>query len=205
MIDKNPAAGLKLPKAVSNRAPVFLTLDETVKLISTATLPRDIALLWCLAYGLRIAEAQALQIGDIAPPNDSGLGALSVRGKGNKARTLPISTEAYTAIAAYIADRTEGSLFLTLDGRRTLSTKAIQARFNKLAIAAGIAPEKQHPHCMRHAFATRMLFDTETIGGIYTVSKLLGHSRVAVTEMYLHCSQHQLEQSMLADPLGTGV
>ena len=50
-----------------------------------------------------------------------------------------------------------------------------------------------------------MLFDTETIGGIYTVSKMLGHSRVAVTEMYLHCSQDQLEQAMLADPLAVGV
>ena len=58
---------------------------------------------------------------------------------------------------------------------------------------------------MRNGFATRMLFDTETIGGIYTVSKLLGHSRVAVTEMYLHCSQDQLEQAMLADPLAVGV
>ncbi len=47
-----------------------------------------------------------------------------------------------------------------------------------------------------------MLFDTKTIGGIYTVSKLLGHSRVATTELYLHCSQKQLEQAMLADPLG---
>ena len=62
MIEKNPAAGLKLPKAVSNRAPVFLTLDETRRLIATAILPRDIALLWCLAYGLRIAEAQALPV-----------------------------------------------------------------------------------------------------------------------------------------------
>jgi site-specific recombinase XerD len=96
-------------------------------------------------------------------------------------------------------------LLLTLDGKRTISTSAIQARFKKLAIEAGIAPEKQHPHCMRHAFATRMLFDTKTIGGIYTVSKLLGHSRVAVTEMYLHCSQKQLEQAILADPLGAGV
>jgi site-specific recombinase XerD len=37
------------------------------------------------------------------------------------------------------------------------------------------------------------------------VGKLLGHSRVAVTEMYLHCSQDQLEQVMLADPLAVGV
>ena len=58
---------------------------------------------------------------------------------------------------------------------------------------------------MRHGFATRMLFDTKTIGGIYTVSKLLGHSRVATTEVYLHCSHKQLEQAMLADPLGAGV
>jgi integrase/recombinase XerD len=205
LIEKNPAAGLKLPKAVSNRAPVFLTLDETRNLIATAKLPRDIALLWCLAYGLRIAEAQALQIGDVAQPNGNGLGALMVRGKGNKARTIPISSEAHETISTYTGGRTEGSLFLTLDGKRTISTRAIQARFKKLAIEAGIAPEKQHPHCMRHAFATRMLFDTKTIGGIYTVSKLLGHSRVAVTEMYLHCSQKQLEQAMLADPLGAGV
>ena len=60
-------------------------------------------------------------------------------------------------------------------------------------------------NCMRHGFATRMLFDTQTIGGIYAASKLLGHSRVSVTEMYLHYSQDQLEQSMLADPLVLGV
>ena len=45
IIAKNPAAGLKLPKAVSNRAPVFLTLAETRRLIATANLPRDAALL----------------------------------------------------------------------------------------------------------------------------------------------------------------
>ena len=50
-----------------------------------------------------------------------------------------------------------------------------------------------------------MLFDTKTIGGIYTVSKLLGHSRVATTEMYLRYSHKQLEQAMLADPLCVGV
>ena len=107
--------------------------------------------------------------------------------------------------ASYVSRRTDGAVFRVLDGSRPMSTNAIQARFKKLAARAGIPAEKRFPHCMRHGFATRMLFDTKTIGGIYTVSKLLGHSRVATTEMYLHCSQKQLEHAMLADPLGAGV
>ena len=35
-----------------------------------------------------------------------------------------------------------------------------------------------------------------------TTADLLAHSRVATTEMYLHCSQKQLEQAMLADRWG---
>ena len=134
-----------------------------------------------------------------------GCGVLTVRGKGNKARTLPINPQAYAAISSYVAGRTDGAVFRVLDGSRPIGKRAIQKRFKKLAREAGIPAEKRHPHCMRHGFPTRMLFDSKTIGGIYTVSKLLGHSRVAVTEMYLHCSQKQLEESMLADPLGAGV
>ena len=94
---------------------------------------------------------------------------------------------------------------LVLDGSRPMARRAIQDRFRNLAETAGIPPEKHFPHCIRHGFATRMLFDTKTIGGIYTVSKLLGHSRVATTEMYLRYSHKQLEQAMLADPLCVGV
>jgi len=161
--------------------------------------------LLCLAYGLRIAEATALQIGDVTAPNGSGMGSLMVRWKGNKARTLPINPQAYAAISSYVSGRTDDAVFQVLDGSRRMGTGAIQKRFKKLAREAGIPAEKRPPHCMRHGFATRMLFDTKTIGGIYTVSKLLGDSRVATAKGYLHCSQKQLEQAMLADPLGAGV
>ncbi len=193
IITTNPAATLKLPRAVANKAPVFLTLDETRLLLNTAKLPHDVALLWCLSYGLRIAEATALQIGDVATPNGSGLGSLMVRGKGNKSQTLPICSDVHGAISSYVSGRTEGAVFRVLDGSRPMSTIAIQARFKKLAREAGIPAEKRHPHCMWHGFATRMLFETKTIGGIFTVSKLLGHSRGVTTELYLHCSQKQLE------------
>ena len=56
IIPTNPAASLKLPRALGNKAPVFMTLDETRLLLNSAELPRDVAMLWCLAYGLRIAE-----------------------------------------------------------------------------------------------------------------------------------------------------
>ena len=42
-------------------------------------------------------------------------------------------------------------------------------------------------------------------GDIYSLKVQLGHSTVTTTEMYLYCSQKQLEQAMLADPLGAGV
>ena len=205
LITTNPAASLKLPRALGNKAPVFMTLDETRLLLNSAKLPRDVALFWALSYGLRIAEVTALQIGDVGVPNGNGLGSMTVRGKGNKARTLPICADAHAAISLYVADRVDGPVFLVLDGSRPMTRRAVQDRFMNLAARAGIPAEKRFPHCMRHGFATRMLFDTKTIGGIYTVSKLLGHSRVATTEMYLHCSQKQLEQAMLADPLGAGV
>ena len=50
IIPTNPAASLKLPRAIGSRAPVFLTLDETRLLLNTAKLPRDVALFWSLAY-----------------------------------------------------------------------------------------------------------------------------------------------------------
>ena len=205
IISKNPAERLKLPKAIKNRAPVYLTLDETRKLLTTAELPRDKAFMWCLAYGLRISELTGLDIDHIAPPTEAGSASITVVGKGGKERFLPICDEAFNVLSAYIGHRDTGAVFLVLNSSRPITKRGIQDRFITICKKASIPKEKHFPHCMRHGFATRMLFDTETIGGIYTVSKLLGHSRVAVTEMYLHCSQDRLEQAMLADPLAMGV
>ena len=191
-----------LPKAVKNRVPVYLTLAETRNLLATAELSRDKAFMWCLAYGLRISELTGLDFNHIAPPTDNGSASITVVGK---ERFLPICDEAFNVLSAYIGKRTIGAVFLVLNGSRPITKSGIQDRFITICKKAGIPQEKHFSHCMRHGFATRMLFDTETIGGIYTVSKLLGHSRVSTTEMYLHCSQDQLEQAMLADPLAVGV
>jgi len=153
---------------------VFLILDETRKLLNTAKLPRDVVVFWSLAYNLRIGALTAPQMGDISARNGGGSGALTVRGKGNKARTVPICPEAHSAISSYISDRVVGPVLRVLDGSRPMTRRAIQDRFMNLAERAGIPAEKHFPNCMPDGFATRMLCETKTIGGIYTVSKLLG-------------------------------
>lgn len=88
-----------------------------------------------MAYGLRIAEATALPVGDATAPNGSEMGALMGRVKGNKARTLPINSEAYGASSSYVSGvsgRTDGAVFRVLNGCGPIGTRAIQTRFNKL-------------------------------------------------------------------------
>ena len=215
LIETDPAAGVKLPRAIQGQAPTFFTLDETRTLIASVQTgrygKRDAAMLWCFAHGLRVAEVTALNVGDVIQPENGGMAAMRVRGKGSKARTVSLLMDGYRAVTAYIGDRvgadTEPLLTCTYRGRtgRRMSRAGIQERFMVLAARAGIPADKRHPHCMRHGFATRMLFESSVPGGIYTVSKLLGHSRVATTEVYLHCSHKRLEAAMLADPLGAGV
>lgn len=205
IISKNPAERLKLPKAIKNRAPVYLTLDETRKLLATAEFPRDKAMMWALSYGLRVSELTGLDIDHIAPPTEAGSASITVVGKGGKERFLPICDEAFNVLSTYIGERTTGAVFLVLNGSRPITTRGIQDRFITICKKADIPEEKHFPHCMRHGFATRLLFDSKITGGIYTVSKLLGHSRVSTTEVYLHLSKKQLEESMVADPLANGV
>ena len=215
IIPADPAVGVKLPKAIQGKAPTYCTTTETRALLRSVApgryAKRDLAMLWCFAHGLRVAEVAALDVRDVTAPTGDGLAALRVRGKGRKVRTVPLGREAYRATRAYLRERGQAggrdALLVCSYGGRTkrMSRRGIQERFSVLATMAGLPPDKRHPHAMRHGFGTRMLFESNAPGGIYTVSKLLGHSRVSTTEVYLHCSQRRLEQAMLADPLGAGV
>ena len=216
IIALDPAAGLKLPRVLQGKAPTHLTIEETRDLFehvpSGRYAKRDRAMLWCLVHGLRVAEVASLNLADVMKPDDEHMPALRVRGKGKKQRTVPLIQPAYDAICEYLNGRVDTVgrnplLVCTYKGSlvHRMSTRALHKRFAMLAKRAGIAPDKRHPHSARHGYATRMLFEAKVPGGIYTVSRLLGHSRVATTEMYLHASQKKLQEAALADPLAMGV
>ena len=71
-------------------------------------------------------EVTALQIGDVTAPNGDWWAALMLRGKGNKALTVPTLPEAYGAISSYVSSRINGAVFCVLDPNRPMGTRAIE-------------------------------------------------------------------------------
>lgn len=185
---RSPTYGKRYP-------PEVMTPEEVSAIISAcsaraATGIRNRALLTLLyRSGLRISEALALK------PSDVNLGEHTIRvlhGKGDKATTRGFHPSATDALARWIDTRKQagirgGVLFCTLSGGR-IWPQYVRILLHRLAAAAGI-DKRVHPHGLRHTFAVEL----ERAGTPVTViSKLLGHSSVAVTSRYLdHLTNHQ--------------
>jgi site-specific recombinase XerD len=132
--------------------------------------------------GLRISEALALK------PSDVDLARHTVRvlhGKGDKATVRGFHPTATDALARWIDTRKglglrNGPLFCTLDGA-PMHAQYVRLLLGRLAAKAGI-DKRVHPHGLRHTFADEL---RATGMDMVTISKLLGHSSIAVTSRYL--------------------
>jgi integrase/recombinase XerD len=138
--------------------------------------------------GLRVSEALALRPGDVS------LTAHTVRvlhGKGDKATTRGFHPSATDALARWLDTRRQlggrGPLFCTLAGG-PLSGQYVRNLLHRLGSRAGI-DKRVHPHGLRHTFADEL---RRAGVDVVVISKLLGHSSVAVTSRYLdHLGNHQ--------------
>src|SRR5262249_26305844 len=117
---------------------------------------RDAAVLGLLyGAGLRISEALGLRRKDVA-----GVDALTVTGKGNKTRMVPLLPQVGKLIADYVALcpldlPPNGPLFIGSRGG-PLSPRIVQLTMARLRGALGL-PESATPHALRHSFATHLL------------------------------------------------
>jgi integrase/recombinase XerC len=149
---------------------------------------RDAAVLALLyGSGLRIAEALCLKRRDVPPPpgeGKSGGDTLTVTGKGNKARMVPVLPAVLTLIADYIALcpydlPDDGPLFVGAKGG-LLSPRIIQLTMERLRGALGL-PDTATPHALRHSFATHLL---SRGGDLRAIQELLGHASLSTTQIY---------------------
>jgi integrase/recombinase XerD len=152
---------------------------------------RELAMI-ALMYesGSRVQELIDLRVGDIAfrSPN-----TLTLTGKGNKARVIPISSNAADIIKAYlnsagICDVVHPVFVNRYD--KPLSRSGVSYVLNKYGQMARKArpdlfPSKLHPHILRHSKAMHLL---ENGVNLIYIRDFLGHSSVTTTEIYARCN-----------------
>jgi integrase/recombinase XerC len=180
-------AVLRAPK-LPHSVPKPLSCDDAAELIDSPDglvaspwqAKRDIAVLTLLyGCGLRISEALSLSRAQ-APQGDQ----LTITGKGNKQRLVPVLSAVRQAIADYLAAcpyplPADGPLFVGARGG-PLSPRLVQRQMTMLRRALGL-PESATPHALRHSFATHLLAGG---GDLRAIQELLGHASLSTTQRY---------------------
>jgi len=187
ILENSSVTNLRAPK-LPHAVPKPLSVAETGDLLQAAqddaTEPwiaaRDAAVLTLIyGCGLRISEALGLNR-DAAPFGAS----LTIVGKGNKERILPILPVVDDAVASYLslcpyAVTPDGPLFVGQKGKR-LNPRIVQLLIQRLRPALGL-PASATPHALRHSFATHLLAGG---GDLRSIQELLGHASLSTTQRY---------------------
>ena len=187
LAEHNPAVSVKAPKA-ARKLPVTLDADAITRLLeikdkSTLAL-RDRAIMELFySSGLRLSELAGLHWTQI----DFSSGLVTVTGKGNKTRMVPLGSYAASALLEWrkvrgeFAPIEEPHVFVSNRGN-PISTRTIQVRIKYWARRQGL-PQQVYPHLLRHSFASHML---ESSGDLRAVQELLGHADISTTQVYTH-------------------
>lgn len=154
----------------------YLTADEYSNKLKDVSDPRDYLLFYTLwELGLRIGEALSLRKEHI----DFKENVLKIyREKTNQERPLPISQDHARLIKLYTADKKSGLIF---------DLKQRQA-YNLSMKYFGIKP-----HAIRHSRAIYLV--THGVP-VETIRRLLGHSRLDVTQIYLDYDYNTMRKDM---------
>ena len=154
-------------------------------------LARDAAVLALLyGSGLRISEALGLTREAVPAPGKGDV--ITVTGKGNKTRMVPVLPRVLELIAEYVALcpydlPDQGPIFLGAKGG-PLSPRIVQLTMARLRGALGLA-ETATPHALRHSFATHLLARG---GDLRAIQELLGHASLSTTQIYTAVDSEQL-------------
>lgn len=184
---RSPRIRRPLPKPLS-KEDVVQALRAVTDLSDEAWVGKRDAALLLLLYGcgLRISEALALNRGP-----ELLEAALTVVGKGNKQRIIPVLPVVREALAAYLAacpyNARLGPVFLGARGRR-LNPAVAQKQLRRLRTVLGL-PETATPHAFRHSFATHLLVGG---GDLRSIQELLGHASLTSTQRYTAVNEGQI-------------
>ena len=125
--------------------------------------------------GLRVSELLSIRVGDI----DFASSQVRVVGKYGKERVVFMGPLSYRVVAEFVKARS----LTPRDKLLSMSYQAVYKRLKGLARRAGLDASRVTPHVLRHTFATEALRRGISLPAL---QRLLGHSDIKVTQLYLH-------------------
>ena len=198
LVTTNIAENLSLPRRWK-RLPTALSDLDIEKLLkppleAKATELCTTAILE-LAYasGLRLAELRNLRLEQLHLED----GFVTVIGKGNKERVVPLGRPATEAIENYLSGgrpdlvkpRSPANVFLTQRGT-AFAASTIWNRIKDRVKRTGIK-HNVTPHMLRHSFATHLL---EHGADLRVIQELLGHSSISSTQIYTKVNPQKMKK-----------
>lgn len=156
-----------------------------------------------LAYGVRLSEAVGLRWRDI----DWTAKTISILGKGDKVRVIPLTSEGIAILAplqghhpefvfTYVGDRTRknprSGKTIARGQRYPMTASGVKSTWRRYGGSeAGLVDFRLHD--IRHTTATRLLRET---GNLRLVQKLLGHEEISTTIKYAHANDEDLRAGL---------
>jgi integrase/recombinase XerC len=200
LVTKNPMQKVQAPKN-SSKLPEYLEDQKMDQLLepklddsSYEALRNNLIIDFFYRTGVRLSELINIKINDVNLYNLT----VTVLGKRNKMRQIPLTNKFKVLIQKYLVARSDfmkekGTVhdyFFTENNGNQMYPKFVY-RLVKIEISKVSTSKKRSPHILRHTFATTMLNHGADINAI---KELLGHSSLAATQVYTHNSIEKLKE-----------
>ena len=195
----NPASLIDFPRSFK-RIPIVINVDQVNQIINSVdTLlkfgARDRSIIsFMYATGIRVSELRNLKLVNLI--NDEGF--VTINGKGNKERFVPIGEHALKDLKKYLDNirpilsrkkQSDAFIYLNYMGKK-ISRTTVYKIIKNAVLRAGLS-SKITPHTLRHSFATHLL---EGGADLRAVQELLGHTSITTTQIYTHLDKTYLKE-----------
>ena len=203
---------LKSPR-VQQETKNVLDNEEIIQILTQVDLAspqgfRDyLTLVILLKCGLREAEITGIRLSDLQTRGENAY--LTVRGKGNKTRTIPLHPEVWILIKDYIQStgralisRNDQTSYLLISGKKgRLSGRHIQRIVGKFMRKTGIT-KPISPHSLRHTCGTEMALNKAPL---QVIQNFLGHSTPQTTMRYIHKAEELISDAWKYNSIPIGI
>ena len=198
LLEIDPSEQIESAKQ-GRKIPVVLTTQEIDKMVASIRPEdeqgfRNQAIIETLyGCGLRISELVNLRLSDIDWKEEF----VHVKGKGNKARLVPLSVYNKTILQEYlqhhrpVPKNSKDTVFLNRRGNpmtRQMAFLVVKQLCDRASITKNVSP-----HTLRHSFATHLL---QGGAGLEAIQEMLGHENIITTEIYVHLETSDLRKTM---------